>query len=205
MNLTGGLCGTAWGKGSVDESFTNILTINSIRAGKVPELVIEFILTSQNIQQIDEMIKQAVRLQAEKVTFKQCNVVHQPSGKRYGFLPTKETRDEERLRKSMTKARRIAKKLKIGFTAFSHLPDEQPVCDHDPRYSLFIRHDGIVAPCVNLAFRNSVFFLNKKINMPLVHYEQLPTQDLLDVWKTEACRNYRKSFHARVSAYDTAL
>jgi hypothetical protein len=70
--------------------------------------------------------------------------------------------ESRRLKKSLQKARRLAKKLKIATTGSAFTPRELPVCDQDPRDSLFIAYDGIVAPCISLALGGPRLFRGKK-------------------------------------------
>ena len=108
-------------------------------------------------------------------------------------------------REKAKEARRLAEKLKVETTAFSFVPDELPVCAQDPRDSLFIRHDGSVAPCINLAIGGATTFLDKEVNMPTVHYGRLPEYDLMELWETATCRFYRERFDRREQAYDSVI
>ncbi len=99
----------------------------------------------------------------------------------------------------------LAKKKHIETTAFAWVPEELPVCAQDPRNSMFIRHDGRVAPCINLALGGPTTFLGQEVEMPDVHYGRLPDADLRDLWETERCRFYRKRFELRMSAYETGF
>jgi hypothetical protein len=76
------------------------------------------------------------------------------------------------------------------------------VCEQDPRDSLFVRYDGTVAPCINLALGGPTTFLGEEVTMPSVHYGRLPGDDLMDLWKTEICQFYREKFQERVEKHD---
>ena len=110
-----------------------------------------------------------------------------------------------RLEKALTKARRLAKKLKVQTTAFWFTPDERPVCEQDPGNSMFIRHDGSVGPCINLAIGGPSTFLGEEVTMPTVHYGRLPEDDLPNLWETDSCKFYRERFENRVKAHEDAL
>jgi hypothetical protein len=79
------------------------------------------------------------------------------------------------------------------------------VCEQDPRDSVFIRYDGAVGPCINLAIGGPTTFLGKDVTMPVVHYGSLPDQDLLELWETETCKFYRERFAERVKAHEDTL
>jgi short-subunit dehydrogenase/MoaA/NifB/PqqE/SkfB family radical SAM enzyme len=185
-----------------DRVCENVSNISRLRAGKVPKTMINFVLMPLNFHQVEEIIKLAARLGVDQVNFKQCDVIRGEHGKGYGLFAAQETKEIRRLKKSLSKARRLAKKLRIHTTAFPFTPQEQPVCDQDPRDSLFIRYDGAVAPCINLAIGGPTTFLGKDVTMPQVHYGRLPDQDLMELWQTETCKFYRQRFEKRVKAHD---
>jgi hypothetical protein len=79
------------------------------------------------------------------------------------------------------------------------------VCAQDPRNTLFIRYDGCVAPCINLALGGPSSFLSDEVTLPTVHYGRLPHEDLLSIWDSETCRIYRDRFASRVETYDRKI
>lgn len=183
----------------------NVANIAEVRTGNVPKTMINFVLMNLNIHQMEEMVRLTARLGVDQINFKQCDVIRGASGKGHGLFGIEETREIRRLKNKLAKARRLAKKLNIRTTAFSFTPEEQPVCDQDPRDSLFIRYDGFVAPCINLAIGGPTTFLGKEVMMPNVHYGRLPHDDLMDLWHSETSKTYRQQFEQRVNEYDAAI
>jgi MoaA/NifB/PqqE/SkfB family radical SAM enzyme len=183
----------------------NVANIAEVRTGNVPKTMINFVLMDLNIHQVQEMVQLTARLGVDQINFKQCDVIRDTSGKGHGLFGIEETKEIRRLKKKLAKARRLAKKLNIRSTASSFTPGEQPVCDQDPRDSLFIRYDGLVAPCINLAIGGPTTFLGKEVMMPNVHYGRLPHDDLMDLWHSETSKSYRQQFDQRVKAYDAAI
>lgn len=183
----------------------NLLNIATLRVGKVPKTMINFVLMRMNFHQVEEIVRLAARLGVDQVNFKQCEVIRGEHGKGHGVFAERETREIRRLKKTLSKARRLAKKLKIRTTAFSFTPEERPVCEQDPRDSLFIRYDGVVAPCISLAYGGATTFLGKEVIMPSVHYGRLPDDDLPDVWQSDACKAYRERFQHRFKAHDDKI
>jgi hypothetical protein len=106
------------------------------------------------------------------------------------------------LKRALARARSLAKKLRIEITEFPFVPTEQPVCDQDPRNSMFVRFDGTVAPCINLALGGPTTFLGTDVVMPTVHYGRIPEKDLLELWECETCTFYRTRFQDRVRVYE---
>jgi MoaA/NifB/PqqE/SkfB family radical SAM enzyme len=183
----------------------NLANIAALRLHKVPKTMINFVLMPMNFHQVEDIVKLAHRLGVDQVNFKQCDVIRGEQGKGYGLFALEKTKDIRRLEEALVKARRLAKKLKIKTTAFSFIPEEQPVCDQDPRNSLFILHNGAVGPCINLAIGGPTTFLGRDANMPTIHYGRLPDQKLTDLWETETCKFYRERFESRVRAYDAVI
>ena len=180
----------------------NVGNIAGLRSGNHPKTMINFVLMDLNFHQMEEIVRLAARLGVDQINFKQCDVIRGESGKGHGLFGATETKEIRRLKKSLQKARRLAKKLNILTTTFSFTPEEQPVCEQDPRDSLFIRYDGHAAPCINLAIGGPTTFLGQEVIMPSVHYGRLPDDDLMDLWQSETCKFYRQRFEHRVQRYD---
>lgn len=188
-----------------DRVCENVANIARLRSGSIPKTMINFVLMDMNAHQMEEIVQLAARLGVDQINFKQCDVIRGKEGKGFGLFASEETREIRQLQKSLDKARRLAKKLNIQTTAFAFTPQELAVCEQDPRDSLFIRHDGTVAPCINLALGGPTTFLGKEVSMPSVHYGRLPGDDLMDLWETESCQFYRKKFQERVAKYDNLI
>jgi MoaA/NifB/PqqE/SkfB family radical SAM enzyme len=183
----------------------NLANIAKMRTDKVPKIMINFVLMDLNFHQIEDIVRLASRLGVDQLNFKQCEVIRGESGKGHGLFGAEETKDIRRLKKSLEKARRLAKKLNMATTAFAFTPEERSVCDQDPRDSLFIRYDGLAAPCINLAIGGPSTFLGNEVHIPNVHYGRLPDSDLMELWQTETCKFYRHQFEQRAKIHDKAI
>jgi len=188
-----------------DRVCENVAGIADLRNGSRPKTMINFVLMDLNFHQVADIVRLAARLGVDQLNFKQCEVIRGDSGKGHGLFGTEETREIRRLKKSLDKARRLAKKLKITTTAFAFTPTERSVCEQDPRDSLFIRYDGLAAPCINLAIGGSTTFLGKEVIMPEVHYGRLPDTDLMELWRSSTCKFYRQQFNQRAKKHDQAI
>jgi len=188
-----------------DRVSENVANIARLRTGRAPKTMINFVLMDMNFHQVDEIVQLADRLGVDQVNFKQCDVIRGKEGRGYGLFASEETKEIRRLKKSVDKARRLAKKLNIETTAFAFTPQELAVCEQDPRDSMYIRHDGTVAPCINLALGGPTTFLGKEVTMPSVHYGQLPGDDLMALWEAESCQFYRERFKERVEKHDNII
>jgi len=183
----------------------NVRRLASLRVYGRPRIALNMVMMPDNVGQLEAMVRLAADLGADQVNFKQCDVVRGDHGRDRGLFAAGENAAVRRHEKLLARARRLARKLGVETTAFSFTPEELPVCDQDPRDSLFIRHDGRVAPCINQAYAGEICFLGEKAEMPEVHYGCLPADDLLDLWHGALCRAYRETFAERVAAHDREL
>jgi MoaA/NifB/PqqE/SkfB family radical SAM enzyme len=183
----------------------NVANIARLRKNKLPKTMINFVLMKMNFHQMEEIVRVAGRLGVDQVNFKQCDVIRDQAGKGLGLFAPEETGEIRKLKKSLEKTRRLAKKLRIETTASPFMPRELTVCDQDPRDSLFIGYDGTVAPCISLALGGTTTFLGKEAIMSSVHYGRLPEDDLKDLWQTNTCRLYRQRFEERVRIHENTI
>ena len=183
----------------------NVANIAEMRNGKVPKSMINFVLMDLNFHQIEDMVHLASRLGVDQLNFKQCEVIRGESGKGHGLFGAEETKAIRRLKKTLDKSRRLAKKLNIATTAFAFTPEERAVCEQDPRDSLFIRYDGLAAPCINLAIGGPTTFLGEEVQMPDVHYGRLPDSSLMELWQSGTCKFYRDRFEQRARRHEAAI
>jgi hypothetical protein len=183
----------------------NVSGLAELRKGSVPKIMINFVIMEMNVHQLEAIVELAHELGVDQVNFKQCDVIRGERGKGFGLFSSEETKEIKRMAKALAKAKRLARKLEIKTTDFPFTPEEQPVCDQDPRNSLFIRHDGAVGPCINLCVGGPTTFLGEEVVMPTVHYGRLPGEDPQDLWETDACRFYRETFESRVKAHEDSL
>ena len=183
----------------------NVANIARCRSGRSPKLMINFVIMDINSHEMQGIVQLASRLGVDQINFKQCDVIRGDQGKGHGLFASEETKAIRKLQKDLDKARRLARKLDIETTAFAFTPNELPVCEQDPRDSMFIRHDGTVAPCINLALGGPTTFLGESVTMPSIHYGRLPDDDLLELWETKKCRFYRSRFEERSEKYEQTV
>ena len=193
-------------KGSAfDRVCKNIKRVASARAEKRPRLALNFVIMTHNAHQLQNMVGLASELGVDQINFKQCDVIRGEDGKGHGLFSDRESKEIRRLKKDLKRAQRLAKKLKLQTTAFPFVVEENPVCDQDPRDSLFIRCDGYAAPCISLAYGGPSMFLGKPVFIPTVHFGRLPSDSLLDIWNSSNFRAYRQRFQQRVRAHDAVI
>lgn len=185
-----------------DRVCENVSRIAKMRQDRHPKIMINFVLMTMNFHEAEDMIRLAARLGVDQVNFKQCEVIRGEHGKGYGLFASEETKEIRKMSKLLARARNLARTLHIETTAFPFVPTELPVCAQDPRDSIFVRFDGSVAPCINLAIGGPTSFFGKEVVMPTVHYGRLPQQDLPELFETVTCKFYKQRFQERVRSYE---
>jgi MoaA/NifB/PqqE/SkfB family radical SAM enzyme len=155
-----------------------------------------------NVHQLEGIVELASRLGAGQVNFKQCDVIRGHRGEGLGLFRGRADRETRAMERKLEQARKLARRLGLETTAFSFSPDEKPVCEQDPRDSLFVRWDGQVAPCINQAYGGPTCFFGKQTEMPTVHYGNLLESEPDELWQASTCRRYRETFAERVTAYE---
>jgi len=183
----------------------NIRTITRMSAKSAPRTLINFVIMPHNRHQMDAIIDLACDLKIGQVNFKQCDVIRGDHGKGLGLFSAQETQETSRLKKALKAAMRRGRKKGIETEAFSFCPEEMPVCTQDPRTSLFIRYDGTVSPCINLAVGGSSTFLGQPVDLPQVTFGRLPDKSLEEIWQGEICRAFCRQLEQRVAAHDMTL
>jgi len=180
----------------------NVGHLAMLRTGLRPRIMINFVMMSSNFHQVEDISRLAAHLGVDQVNFKQCEVIRGEHGKGHGIFGSRETRELRRLQKALARARSLARRLHVHTTASSFTPSERPVCEQDPRDSLFIRYDGELSPCISLAYGGPTTFLGREVIMPHLSYGRLPDRDLLELWETDSCKIYRERFEERARAYE---
>ncbi len=188
-----------------DQVCENISYLAGLRINERPKIILNFVIMTVNVHQLEEIIRLAAKLGVNQINFKQCDVIRGDNGQGFGLFGPEETKEVKQTQKSLDRARSLARKLDINTTAFYFTPEEQSVCDQDPRNSMFIRYDGSVSPCINLAIGGPTTFLGTDVVMPSVSYGFLPEQNMNELWGSDACGIYRKKFDDRVKIHNAVL
>lgn len=183
----------------------NIRQLNRLRTGGVPRVMLNFVMMTINIGQVEPVVRLAAALGVDRVHFKHCDVIRGQQGRGWALFRSRPDRLLRRHQRGLARACRLARRLGVETTAYSFTPEELPVCDQDPRTSLFVAYDGWVAPCISLALGGPTCFFERDAVMPTVRYGRLPDQDLMDLWTSSTCRFYRDRFAERLHAYEGVL
>lgn len=207
VSMDGATAGTYEGirRGSSFELVcANLARVGRLRSGNGPKTLIQCVVMRSNVHECAALVRLAAELGVDEVAFKQCDVIRGDYGKGLGVYST-ENDEVLGAQAALAEARAEGRRLGVQIYEFSLTPTELPICEQDPRSSMFVRQDGFVSPCINMAYGGPTTFLGRGAFMPSVHYGRLPEDSLKDVWESETCRYFRDLFRARMEAYERAV
>jgi short-subunit dehydrogenase/MoaA/NifB/PqqE/SkfB family radical SAM enzyme len=173
--------------------------------GQNPVLALRLVMRRERTEELEEAVRLASDLGFDRVEFTHCDVIRDLESGRPSLFGSSSDKEVRALEKALRRARRKARRLGLETDATAFVPEEQAVCVHDPRHALFVRHDGRVAPCANLAIGGRTCFLDTEVTMPASAYGRLGEADLLELWRSPACREYRDRFERRVTTQEEIL
>jgi len=89
----------------------------------------------------------------------------------------------------------------------SLVPSLLPVCSKNPIHNLSIAADGSVAPCVflNAPMAQSANWMGQGAGSSPVHFGNITTEPLNEIWNSELYQDFRNCFMHRVTIYQQAL
>ncbi len=183
----------------------NVRRLAGARDGGRPRLMVNFVMMSHNVHQLEELVRLVAELGVDVLNLKQADVVRGEHGAGFALFAARQERAVRQLEKRVRRAVRLGRKLGVEVRAARFVPEEEPVCEQDPRDSLFVRYDGSMAPCINLAIGGPTTFLGQPVIMPSVHYGRLPGDDPREMWDQQPCSVYRAVFAERERVYGEKL
>jgi len=187
-----------------DVVYRNIKHFSEARAERT-KIMLNYVMMRSNFHQIQDMVQLASKLGIDQINFKQCEVIRGVHGKDMGLFGDGESREMREREKALAAACDAATKLGIATVVTPFFPEERCVCEQDPRDSMFIRFDGVVSPCINLANGGSTTFLGREVQLPHVAYGTLPQDTLSALWESEVCMGYRIRFTERCRQYNNVF
>lgn len=187
---------------SFEQFCTNVRRLTSRRTSPAPEVTFRFVLMREAKEEIHTIVELAGELGVDRILYVHCDVVRELDGGRATLFGRRADPEVRALEKELRRAGRTAKRLGVLTEATSFVPEEQPVCNYDPRAGLFVRHDGFVGPCRNLTVGGGTCFLGRSVVMPAETYGRLGEESLLDLWSSTTARRYRDTFRDRASALE---
>jgi MoaA/NifB/PqqE/SkfB family radical SAM enzyme len=185
---------------------SNIKTLSRVKneaGSKTPKVVLSFLMTKTNIQELPSVVKLAGELGVEELVATNLDYTSTRLHDELKVFSCDEVREE--YLELIEKAQRIAKKLKLSFRAYPLKTEEVIMCELNPRSFVYISQDGLVAPCVYLnQTRTGTFpriFCGASYEVKRTYFGDINKEDLLDIWDKPEYRAFREAYARRHEAY----
>lgn len=183
----------------------NLKRLAAMRRGDRPSLLVQAVIMPANLHELEDIVALAAAAGASSVVLKNCDVVRSESEQSRAVYKGGGGCDVKAVRRALKLAQKRANKDGVELKTYAMEPEEGPVCDQDPRRSLFVGYDGRVSPCIGLAYGGEARFFGEKVVIPTVVYGRLPEDDLMALRETGTALKYRNVFQRRVDTYNKAL
>jgi radical SAM protein with 4Fe4S-binding SPASM domain len=144
-----------------------------------PRLVVRFLVTSENVNEMEAMVDLASRLGIEYISFTKVNTKDSTK-----YLEV--NKEEFKVNKTRAQAKARNKKIALDFGLFHKLPYKRCI---RPYNSVYITVNGFVMPCCFINQGGEYERLVKDFNFGNVFKE-----DINKIWHSKKYRAFRKSF-----------
>lgn len=192
-----------------EQVIANIAALRDAKARlgrRKPRMLMVFVMMTgaqENYPELPAFIDLAHRLGVEQVIAKNLDVI------------LKDGDDQRRLfthtgeplagwQQAIAEAQAKANELQVGLRLYAMQPQELPVCEHDPRRSLFFNWQGDISPCITLAYAEERVFNGERVHVPCQRFGNILNEPLEAIWKSAGYRRFRRQFQARLQAEQSA-
>jgi len=171
-----------------------------------PKILLLFLMTKQNIGELPLAIKLARDIGANELVATNLTYAATPLHDEIRAFSC--GRADESFTDKIKEAEHRAKELKIVFRSSSLETKEVLVCEEAPLNNVYVSCDGYVSPCVYLnppieyIPRN---FCGSSHIIQRTHFGNVNQTDLLEIWKKEDYRSFRKRFKRRSAILEEIL
>jgi MoaA/NifB/PqqE/SkfB family radical SAM enzyme len=186
-----------------DRVLANIRGLGELKrqlASQLPKMMLVFVMMTgenENYQQLPDFIKLAQELGVEQVIAKNLDVILK-DGDDQRRIFSHDSPPGAQLLAVKEAARRQATALGVGLRFYALQPAEQSICEHNPVQSLFFDWEGNVSPCITLSYAENRYFNGQRVHVPCLHFGNIRTQTLAEIWNKPDYAAFRQSFEDRL-------
>jgi MoaA/NifB/PqqE/SkfB family radical SAM enzyme len=186
----------------LDQVWNGVQAIAERRRGKRPRILVSYLLTRDNSEELTETVRSAAAAGADELFV--THVDHAPTRRiselaafnQRGLLPG--------VAEALKDAADLARSQRVAFRAPATSPEELLVCALDPTRFVFVSWDGRVGPCVNLLLpvAGAIPRWNGEtiLRVEPVVYGDLSRSSLPEILDGEARRHFTSVFEERLAA-----
>ncbi|MFH0959922.1 MAG: radical SAM/SPASM domain-containing protein [Pseudomonadota bacterium] len=185
----------------VIDHMEHIREIREKRSDRRPAFMIFFVMMKENYFELPDMVDLAVRVRADFLVAKNLDVIVSTANDKsrvFGLTGGDELADD--VSRSIQKARQKAAKSGLNFRVYELTSKENSICEQNPLKTLFVSVDGLVSPCISLAYMNHRFFEGNKIETPVCRFGDLRKNTLQEIFDSADYVEFRRLFERRLSA-----
>jgi len=188
----------------------NIARLSELKAragGRGPRIMMVIVLMSgspHNVHQLPQYVRLAKRLGAGQVIAKNLDVILRAGddGRR---IFTHDGSPAVEVEEAISAAQAAARETGVRLRLYNLQPQEQAICEHDPLHNLFFNYEGLISPCITLAYAENRIFDGREVHAPCLRFGDIRREALPSVWELESYRQFRRQFELRRAWEQQAL
>ncbi len=188
------------------DNIRNMADLKSEMRSKTPKLVLSFLMTKKNINELPEAVKLAKDSGINEFVATNLDyAAKQAQDVMKAFSCNKADPD---FKNYIETAGKIAEKLKITFRCYPLEMEEVVMCEMNPLQIAFISFDGCISPCVylNMTKKGPItrIFCGQKYQLQRLCFGNIAEKDFMEIWESDAYRNFRKAYSNRLDLINKA-
>lgn len=190
----------------VVENIAALRDLKAARGSRTPRMMMVFVMMvgdQQNYHELPAFIELAHSLGVEQVVAKNLDVILKDGDDERRFFSHAEEPEQE-IMGALGEARRRARQLGVGLRFYALRPQEVTICEHNPLRSVFITWEGLISPCITLAYAENRIFDGRRVLVPCQRFGDIRSEDLRAVWEKPEYQAFRAYYEARLNTEQQA-
>lgn len=189
---------------NLDHLLINIKSFNNLRQkmrSKTPKLVISFLMTKTNIEELPEIVNLAKEIGIDEIVA--TNLDYTPTQLQDDLKAFSYSAGDNSFKKFIEITIQQAKKIKLPLRIYPLEMEEVVMCEMNPLRIVFISHDGCVSPCVylNMTKRGLIprIFCDSYYEMQRLCFGNISDNDFMVIWESSNYKNFRQAYNNRLN------
>lgn len=185
----------------------NIKAFSDMKAksgSKTPKLVLSFLMTKTNIQELPEMVRLAKEIGIDELVA--TNLDYTPTQVQDDLKAFSCDSADVEFKKVIEEAKKRATKSKFPFRVYPLGGEEVVMCEMNPLQIVFITYDGCVSPCVylNLTMKGPIprMYCGSRYEIERLSFGNIEKTDFSDIWENSDYETFRMPYRKRMDILD---
>lgn len=182
----------------------NIKSFNSLKQrmrSKTPKLVISFLMTKTNIEELPETVNLAKEIGIDEIVA--TNLDYTPTQLQDDLKAFSCNAEDNSFKKFIEITIQQAKKIKLPLRIYPLEMEEVVMCEMDPLRIVFISHDGCVSPCVYLNMTKigliPRIFCGSPTEIQRLCIGNISDNNFMVIWESNKYKNFRQAYNDRLN------